>query len=102
MQTKQIALVALLAFILLPVQSVFVSRVLTRTSSVQPFNSFHAAPIVVTATPLPAETPAAPPLSLTIMLGFTCLALLLIIGVIVIGFLTGITNRREAGKKSRR
>jgi hypothetical protein len=34
----------------------------------------------------PAPSGAAPPLSLTLMLAFTCLALSLVVGILVLGF----------------
>ena len=36
-----------------------------------------------------------PPLSLTLMLGFTCLALGLVIGLVVLGFVLSFQNRKK-------
>jgi hypothetical protein len=47
-------------------------------------------------TPAPAPSPAgSPPLSLTLMLAFTCCALGLVVGVIVIGFFISRDNRKR-------
>ncbi len=104
MRTKQIALIVFLTLILLPVQSAFASRLATRPLSVRAFNSLQAAtPTAIPPTPTPAPfTPTAPPLSLTLMLGFTCLALLLVIGVLVIGFIASITNSKELEKQAKK
>ncbi|MCL4528749.1 MAG: hypothetical protein M1282_04980 [Chloroflexi bacterium] len=116
MRINQIALIALLTLILLPVHSAFASHLAARTPGVRPFNLLQAAtPTAIpptagglpqvarvpSATPAPTEVPSGPPLSLTLMLGFTCLALLLIVGVLVVGFLAGVTNRKEAEKSKK-
>jgi hypothetical protein len=36
-----------------------------------------------------------PPLSLTLMLGCTCLALLLVVGILILGFVTSFQNRKK-------
>ena len=47
-------------------------------------------------TPVPATTPSSgPPLSLTLMLAFTCCALGLVVGVIVVGFIVSRENRKR-------
>ena len=104
MRIKQIALIVLLTLILLPVQSAFASRLAARTSNMRPFNSLQAAtPTVVPPTSTPATvTREAPPLSLTLMLGFTCLALLLVIGVLVVGFIASVTNSKELEKQAKK
>ncbi len=103
MRIKQIALIALLTSILLPVPAAFAFRLTARTPGVRPFNSVQAAtPTPIPPAPAPTETPSAPPLSLTLMLGFTCLALLLIVGVLVVGFMASVTNRKEDGKQTKK
>ncbi len=46
-------------------------------------------------TPAPAATPPGPPLSLTLMLAFTCCAIALVLGVIGVGFMVSMENRKR-------
>jgi hypothetical protein len=51
-------------------------------------------------TPLPAGQPAArPPLSLTLTLLFTCCALGLVVGVLVVGFILAMQKQKEEKKE---
>ena len=104
MRIKRIALIALLTLILLPLQTAFAARLAAPTSNGRPFNSIQAAaPTDVPPTPTPTNAaPSGPPLSLTLMLGFTCLALLLVVGILVLGFMASLTNRKEADKKTKK
>ncbi len=60
------------------------------------------APVAVTPTPFnfptPSSTeagsPSGPPLSLTLMLGFTCCALGVVFAILIIGFVVGVSNRK--------
>ncbi|MFZ1040346.1 MAG: hypothetical protein WCA79_07860 [Anaerolineales bacterium] len=36
-----------------------------------------------------------PPLSLTLMLGFTCFALALVLGILILGFVLSFQNRKK-------
>jgi len=36
-----------------------------------------------------------PPLSLTLMLGFTCFALVLVLGILILGFVLSFQNRKK-------
>ncbi len=105
MQIKRFALIVLLILVLLPARSAFASRLSARISAVRPFNSLQAAtPTSIPSTPGPTETaPSGPPLSLTLMLLFTCCAVGLVLGILGIGLLTGINNRKasEEDKKEK-
>ncbi len=46
-------------------------------------------------TPVPAPASGGPPLSLTLMLAFTCCAIGLVVGVLVIGFIVSRENRKR-------
>jgi len=39
-----------------------------------------------------------PPLSLTLMLGSTCLVLVLVLGIIILGFVLGVQNQKKDQK----
>ena len=43
-----------------------------------------------------------PPLSLTLMLGFTCFALALVLGVIILGFVIAMQNRKKDEKEKKK
>ena len=43
-----------------------------------------------------------PPLSLTLMLGFTCFALALVLGVIIIGFVVAMQNQKKDEKENKK
>ena len=103
MRIKQIALIAFLTLILLPIQTVFASRLAARTSSVRPFNSLQAAtPTAIPPTPVSTNAaPSGPPLSLTLMLLFTCCALGLVFGILILGFVAGTGNRNEVEKSKK-
>ncbi len=64
-----------------------------------------AAPLAPTplATPLPTSLPrTAPPLSLTLMLGFTCCAVGAVLGILVLGFVLGIQRRKDEQAEQKR
>jgi hypothetical protein len=59
-------------------------------------NQIIANLLEATPTPVPAGPPAGgPPLSLTLILACTCLALLLVVGILVLGFIVGAQNRKS-------
>jgi len=43
-----------------------------------------------------------PPLSLTLMLGFTCLALVVVLGVIILGFVIAVQNGKKGDKTKKK
>lgn len=43
-----------------------------------------------------------PPLSLTLMLGCTCFALALVLGVIILGFVIALQNRKKDEKEKKK
>ncbi|HUI88439.1 MAG TPA: hypothetical protein VLX61_06905 [Anaerolineales bacterium] len=43
-----------------------------------------------------------PPLSLTLMLGFTCFALALVLGILVLGFVVSFQNRKKDEKEKKK
>lgn len=58
-------------------------------------SSILSASPAITATPITTEAPpSGPPLSLTLMLLFTCCALGLVLGVLVVGYVLSIRNRK--------
>jgi len=43
-----------------------------------------------------------PPLSLTLMLGCTCFALLLVVGILVLGFVVSLQNRKNMEEEEKK
>ncbi len=43
-----------------------------------------------------------PPLSLTLMLGFTCLGLALVLGILILGFVLSFQNRKKDEKEKKK
>ncbi len=52
--------------------------------------------LAVTPTPAPSSLPSGgPPLSLTLILGFTCCAMILVVGILVLSVIAGNQNRKS-------
>ncbi len=87
MQLRLIAFLALLLIVFVSFQNVFAYR-MADTTAVVPTPTSPSLPIAT-------DQPNGPPLSLTLMLGFTCCALSVVLGILILGFVLSLEGRKK-------
>ncbi|HUH96159.1 MAG TPA: hypothetical protein VLZ89_02300 [Anaerolineales bacterium] len=95
MQIKWIAYISLIVIGLALFQNVRADR--TAEGATATATAAPAAPSAIRATP--TFQASAPPLSLTLTLAFTCCALAAVLGILVLGIVVSMGNRRSEQKK---